>query len=121
MEQSLFSLIFSISFIIFLISVFYKKDYQLQGIFAGIAFIFFAILAIQSLNIEITVYDATDQEFKYSRSADRNLEYLVPIGFSLILMVFSLLNVFIIYTHRAWTKAITDKPMKINGGNGMKL
>jgi len=113
MEQSFFALLFVISFIIFLISIFYTKDYQIQGIFAGISFIFFAILSIQSLNIEISYYDTNSGTFIYDRPANRNLEYLVPMGISLVLMIFSFLNVFIIFTYKAWNKNITQKPMNI--------
>ncbi len=120
MEQSFFSLLFVVAFIIFLISVFYKSDYQLQGVFAGISFIFFAILTIQSFNIEISYYDPNTQTFIYDRVANRSLEYLVPMGISLVLMIFSLLNVFIIFTWKSFDRMINQKPMSlgnVNGGN----
>ena len=119
-EQSFFMFFFILSFIMFLISIFYTRDYQLQGIFAGISFILFAILAIQSFNVENIVYDPTEQEFVVYRAADHSLEYLVPMGASLVLMVFSLLNVFIIFTYKAWNKSMLQKPMKM-GGSGLKL
>jgi len=120
MEQSLFVLFFGVSFIIFLISIFYKSDYQLQGIFAGISFIFFAILTIQSFNIEFILYDLDTSSFIYYRVADHSLEYLVPMGICLIFMIFSLLNVFIIFSFKAWNRAIIQKPMNIGDVNGNK-
>jgi hypothetical protein len=120
MEQSLFMFFFVLSFIMFLISIFYTRDYQLQGIFAGISFVLFAILAIQSLNVENIVYDSSEQEFVVYRAAEHSLEYLVPMGASLVLMIFSLLNVFIIFTYKAWNMALNKKTMKV-GGNGYKL
>lgn len=122
MEQSLFTFFFALTFIMFIVSIFYKADYQIQGIFAGISFIFFAILTIQSFNIETSYYDTNTGGFIYDRAANRSLEYLVPMGICLVLMIFSLLNTFIIFTYKAWDKSITQKPMKIGGKNdGSKL
>ena len=120
MEQSFFALLFVVAFIIFLISIFWTKDTQLQGIFAGISFIFFAILTIQSFNIESILYDPNTGDFIYYRVADHSLEYLVPMGICLVFMIFSLLNVFIIFSFKAWNRAIIQKPMNIGDVNGNK-
>jgi len=120
MEQSFFSLLFVVAFIIFLISIFYKADYQLQGLFSGIAFIFFAVLTMQSFNIETSYYDPNTATFVYDRAANRNLEYLVPMGMCLVLMIFSLLNVFILFTYKAFDRMINQRPMNLGNVNGNK-
>ncbi len=121
MEQSFFSLLFVVSFIIFLISIFYKSDYQLQGVMAGISFVFFAILSIQSLNIQVSYYDPNTNTFVYDRlQQSGGLEFFVPLGICLVLMIFSLLNVFILFTYKAFDRMINQKPMNIGNVNGDK-
>jgi len=120
MEQSFFELLFVVSFIIFLISIFYKSDYQLQGVFAGISFIFFAMLAIQSLNIEVSYYDTNTGAFVYDRMQQNGYEFWVPLGICLVLMIFSLLNVFILFTYKAFDRMVNQRPMNVGNVNGKK-
>jgi hypothetical protein len=104
MEKTLFILLFIIMFAMFLISLFFDKDWQLQTIFTFISLVMSAALALASLNVEIIeysngawqVYQAIDYAF---------------VGLSLIFSIISLLNGIILVLERPVKAVLENKDM----------
>ena len=86
MEISLYKFLFAISLIIFAITILYIKDANIKIIFTLISFIFFAALALQSLNIELYVYDGTAWQ------TQRVEDYYLPLGINFILTIITGIN-----------------------------
>ena len=83
MEISLFKFLFAVALIIFAITLLYIKDSELKLIFTLISFILFASSTLQSLNIELYVYDGI--EWQVQRIED----YYFPLGISFIFTIIS--------------------------------
>lgn len=83
MEISLYKFLFAIALVIFAISLFYIKDLELKIILNIISFILFAACTLQSLNIELYVYDG------YEWQTQRITDYYLPLGTSFIFTLFS--------------------------------
>ena len=83
MEISLFKFMFAINLIIFAIAFLYTKDKELQALFSIVSLIIFMGLTVQSLNIELYVYNGDVWE------TQRITDYELPFG---ILFIFTIIN-----------------------------
>lgn len=116
MEQVLFIFgeIIALSFLYF--GIFGKLENNLKALFAIIAMVLFAALAIQSLNIEIinlavNPTDTVNSTYVVYRIAEHSNEYMFWMALNLIMFVFSFLKAFI---------AITYKPV-VDSAKGLEI
>ena len=66
MNLTLYLYLESVCFLLFLISLLYKKDVDIQITFITVSFLTFLGLAIQAFNIEITTLETTWQTYSFT-------------------------------------------------------
>ena len=101
MEQTMYIFFFCMALVMFFISMFYKKDWQLQVMFSTISFVLFTALIIEGLNVEVMYYDPNTPTITSYRYEDYYMTFGIPLIFSII----SLLNGFIAATYKSMNVA----------------
>lgn len=98
MDIVLYLFLFVATLFCFLIGMFgiFTNDAQIKFMFSGVSLVFFAILSIQSLNIELITYDANIPDWVVYRMAEHGYEFLVPMAISIILFLISFFNTWIL-------------------------
>lgn len=113
MDIVLFLFLFVFTLFLFIIgffNIFIKNDRD-KFLFSLISGIFFFILMVQSLNIELITYDANTGTWVAYRIADHSLEFLVPMGVNFVMGSLSFINSIILLAP-IWNKNFKKKDLK---------
>jgi hypothetical protein len=107
----LFLFVFSLFlFIIGFFNIFLKRDND-KFLFSLISGIFFLILMIQSLNIELITYDSNLGTWVVYQMAANGYEYLFPMGISFIMSAISFINCFTLLPS-IWNRNFKNSDLK---------